>query len=42
MRLACGNCGCEMTAMYGYFSTAPMYLVCPICKYKVKNADYRG
>lgn len=39
MRLVCGKCNCEMTVMYGYFSTRPMYLVCPRCKYKVRNAD---
>lgn len=23
MRLVCGKCNCEMTVMYGYFSTRP-------------------
>lgn len=40
MRLVCGKCDCEMTPMYGYFSTRPAYWVCPVFKYKVKNADY--
>lgn len=39
MRLVCGKCNCEMTVVYGYFSTSPMYYVCPRCKYKVRNAD---
>lgn len=40
MRLVCGRCDCEMTKMYGYFSTRPMYWICPNYKYKVKNAEY--
>ena len=42
MRLICGKCDCEMKVVCGYFSTQPMYLICPICKYKIKNADYKG
>ena len=41
MNLICGKCDCRMTVVYGYFSTRPMYWICPECKYKVKNADYK-
>ena len=41
MRLVCGKCDCEMNVVCGYFSTRPMYWICPRCKYKVKNADYK-
>lgn len=39
MRLVCGKCDCEMTAVCGWSSTRPVCWVCPRCKYKVKNAD---
>ena len=40
MRLVCVACSCEMIEVCSSFSTRPAYWVCPICKYKVKNADY--
>ena len=41
MRLICAKCDCEMVEVCGYFSTRPMYWICPSCKFKVKNADYK-
>lgn len=37
MSLVCEKCNCEMIAMYGNFSTRPIYWECPSCKYKVKS-----
>ena len=41
MRLICVKCDCEMAVVCEDFSTRPMYWICPRCKYKIKNADYK-
>ena len=41
MKLICVNCNCEMAVVCGNFSTRPMHYICPYCKNKVKNADYK-